>query len=77
MLTLNMLNAIYIPRSNSNNANTSAVYLLNTRKRIPLEQNHTGNQSHNFPGPNLQTYSNQEECLYIVYTIKSPTIKFI
>lgn len=64
----------YIPRSNTCYTNTSAIYSLNTRERIPSEENPTGNQSRNFPGQNLQTYNNQEECSYIQPPAQPPNI---
>ncbi|CAC5406770.1 unnamed protein product [Mytilus coruscus] len=72
--TMNANAECYIPRSNTCNTNTSAIYSLNTRERIPSEENPTGNQSRNFPGQNLQTYNNQEECSYIQPPAQPPNI---
>ncbi|CAC5362880.1 unnamed protein product [Mytilus coruscus] len=71
--TMNANTECYIPRSNTCNTNTSAIYSLNTRERIPSEENPIGNQSRNFPGQNLQTYNNQE-CSYIQPPAQSPNI---
>ena len=64
----------YIPTSNAIYTNTSAVYMLNTRKRIPSEENPTGNQSSNFIGPILQSYNTQEDCQYIQPLAKLPNV---
>ncbi|CAC5362127.1 unnamed protein product [Mytilus coruscus] len=72
--TMNANAECYIPRSNTSNTNTSSIHSLNTRERIPSKENPTGNQSRNFPGPNLQTYNNQEECSYIQPPAQPPNI---
>ncbi|CAC5421814.1 unnamed protein product [Mytilus coruscus] len=72
--TMNANAECYIPISNTSNTNTSAIYSLNTRERLPSEENPTGNQSRNFPGQNLQTYNNQEECSYIQPQAQPPNI---
>ena len=46
--TMNAYAECYIPRSNTSNTNTSAVYTLSNRERIQSEGNPTGNQSRNF-----------------------------
>ena len=64
----------YISTSNAIYTNTSAVYMLNTRKRIPSEENPTGNQSSNFIGPILQSYNTQEDCSYIQPPAQLPNV---
>ncbi|CAC5423702.1 unnamed protein product [Mytilus coruscus] len=72
--TMNANAGCYVPILNTCNTNISAVYSLNTSKSIPLEENHTENQSRNFSGQNVQSYNSQEDCSVIPPLSKPPSI---